>query len=197
MESNRRTRNSKSASEPVARPGWVLVVDDEDGPRQALSFLLEREYRVTSAETIAQGIEAVSSHPIDVVVLDLLLPGLKEGQSVRAIREAAPNVEIVVVTGFESYTGVVQALRHGAFDWITKPFASRDVIDTVARAMARRHARETRVRNGRIRDIAIEVAAEVQALRSKPKLPALLAEIASLQILCDEIRSRVDADAAA
>ena len=123
----------------------ILVVDDERGPREALRLIFERTYDVTTVDSGEQALEYLRRRSVDLVTLDLKMPGMNGVETLSAIRQIAPEIDVIVVTGFGSYDSAIEAMRLHAFDFVTKPFDVGRVLSTVARAIERR---KTRVRRG-------------------------------------------------
>jgi FixJ family two-component response regulator len=119
----------------------VLVVDDEPGVRESLRFLRSPSYRVRTVSSGEEALEALRTEPIDVVLLDLTMPGIGGVDTLGRIREIDQAVEVVIITGFFSYQSAVEALRLRAFDYITKPLDSGRVQSVVRRAEASRWRR--------------------------------------------------------
>jgi FixJ family two-component response regulator len=119
----------------------VLVADDEPGVRESLRFLLSPSYRVRTVSSGEEALEALRTEPIDVVLLDLTMPGIGGVETLGRIREIDQAVEVVIITGFFSYQSAVEALRLRAFDYITKPLDSGRVQSVVRRAEASRWRR--------------------------------------------------------
>ena len=119
----------------------ILVVDDERGPREALRLIFERTYDVTVVDSGERAVEVLRRERIDLVTLDLKMPGMSGVETLAAIREIDPEVDVVVVTGFGSYDTAIEAMRLHAFDFLTKPFDVGRVLSTVARAVERRKSR--------------------------------------------------------
>lgn len=118
--------------------GTVLVVDDERGPREALRLILQREYTVLVAESGEQALEMLKTEAVDVVTLDLKMPGLAGQNTLSLMREIDPAIEVVIVTGYGSFESAVKALRLRAFDYISKPFDSRKILEVVERGVEQR-----------------------------------------------------------
>jgi DNA-binding NtrC family response regulator len=118
----------------------VLVVDDEIGPRESLRAILKPEYKVLVATEGEQAVRLVNESPIDVVLLDLRMPGVSGIRVLERIKEINPDVEVILITGYASYETVLEALRLHAFDYIPKPFNIPHLRDMVKRAVTRRHS---------------------------------------------------------
>ena len=123
----------------------VLVVDDERGPRESLRMILSPTYEVVLASGGAEALEALHTRPVDVVTLDLAMPGLRGQELMRAIRVDFPDVEVIVVTGHGSLDSATDAIRLGISDYLQKPFDVVQVTAAVYRALARRRGRRRMV----------------------------------------------------
>lgn len=123
----------------MSEPSTVLVVDDEIGPRESLRAILKPEYKVLVATEGEQAVRLMGESPIDVVLLDLRMPGVSGIRVLERIKEINPDVEVILITGYASYETVLEALRLHAFDYIPKPFNIPHLRDMVKRAVTRRH----------------------------------------------------------
>ncbi len=123
----------------------VLVVDDERGPRESLRMILSGHHRVTSADEGAEALEILRTESIDLVTVDLNMPGMKGDELMRTIRSEFPQTEIIIITGCGSVETAVEGIRHGVFDYLTKPFDVVQVTASVERALARRDSRRRMV----------------------------------------------------
>jgi len=123
----------------------ILVVDDERGPRESLRMILSGSYRVSTAEEGIEALEILRTTTIDLVTVDLNMPGMKGDELMRTIRAEFPQTEIIVITGCGSVETAVEGIRHGVFDYLTKPFDVVQVTASVERALARRESRERMV----------------------------------------------------
>ncbi len=141
----------------------VLVVEDEDGPLDALRTTLGPYYRVLTARNGEEGLEALRSEKVDVVTLDLKMPGISGMATLENIQAEHPDQEVVVITGHGNYEKAIRAVRLGAFDWVNKPFDAKQVIDVVGKATAHRRARESRAAE---LDKARKAIREAMGLRS-------------------------------
>jgi two-component system response regulator RegX3 len=116
----------------------VLVVEDEESFSDALSFMLRREgYEVLVASDGNEALTAFDKHGADLVLLDLMLPGLAGTEVCRQIRTHSA-VPIIMLTAKDGEVDKVVGLELGADDYVTKPFSSRELLARV-RAVLRRH----------------------------------------------------------
>ena len=121
----------------------ILVVDDEKMVRWSLRKALEADgYGVEEAEDAARALDAVHSDLPDMVLLDYRLPDRTGVEVLRDLRKIAPRVPVVMITAHASIGGAVEAIKEGAYDYLSKPFEVDDVIQTVARALEAGHLRE-------------------------------------------------------
>jgi PAS domain S-box-containing protein len=102
----------------------ILIVEDDPATREGLTMLLETlGYSVATAPDGLTALAALKAEPPDVMLLDLILPGDISGiQILQTARQAEPQVDAIVMTGYPSAETTVEALRLGAFDYLTKPF---------------------------------------------------------------------------
>jgi two-component system response regulator HydG len=124
--------------EAPANPGAlrVLVVDDDDALRHSLARVLEQNgFEVVTAGG-AQGARAVlAEKDVAVVLLDLVLPDVEGLELLRDIKTTHPDTEVLVVTAFGSIEGAVEAMREGAYNYLTKPFRAGELLATLAKAL--------------------------------------------------------------
>src|SRR3989475_11772362 len=118
----------------------VLVVDDEMGVRESLRAILPGECGVVTASSGEAALEVVARDPIDVMTLDLKMPGLGGIGVLERAKQIDPDLEVLIITGYGSLDTAVQGLRLRAFDYLAKPFDSAQGRRLVARAIARRAA---------------------------------------------------------
>lgn len=141
---NGRTERNASASNR-GRRAKVLVVDDERGPRESLRMILSGSHEVTTADEGAEALEILRTESIDLVTVDLNMPGMKGDELMRTIRAEFPQTEIIIITGCGSVETAVEGIRHGVFDYLTKPFDVVQVTASVERALSRRVGRQRMV----------------------------------------------------
>ena len=120
------------------RRGTLLVVDDEDGPRQSLRVIFKDEYDILMAEDGPTAIELAKQHPIDVAVLDIRMAGMSGIEVLERLKYVNPSIEVIMMTAFETTDTIRQALRLRACDYINKPFDLATIRAAVSQAMQRR-----------------------------------------------------------
>jgi CheY-like chemotaxis protein len=164
-------RHAPQLDQPAPRPGppigapVVLVVDDEPLVRQLLCDILQGAGYIThAAEGGLQAVEIARKEIIDVVLLDIMMPGMSGLEVLARLGELIPNSPVVIVTASPTSEHAIAALRLGAFDFIVKGVKSEAMLSTVARAVERRRM------TTRDRALISQLEAKVQ------KLSALLAE---------------------
>ncbi len=121
----------------------LLVVDDDDAMRQMLASLFrERGFRVEEADSVDAALERSRDVEFDAVLSDIRMPGKTGIQMVGELRRIRPDTPVVLMTAFGSIDSAVEAMRAGAFDYITKPFEPEAVLLTLERAFERRALEE-------------------------------------------------------
>ena len=119
--------------------GRILVIDDEPGIRLGCQRALRSEgYRVDTAADGEEGLQALASSEYDLVLLDMMMPGIGGLEMLERIRELDPNLVCVVITGYATVELAVEAIKRGAYDFIAKPFDSDTLLLTVDQGMERR-----------------------------------------------------------
>ncbi len=120
----------------------ILIVDDEEVLQDVLSTLLRREGLPTiSAMTGEDALEIMEREEIDLVLLDLMLPGMSGREVLRQIRQRDPEQVVVVITAYSSIESAIGAMRDGAFHYIPKPFKNEEVLVTVRKGLEQRRLR--------------------------------------------------------
>ncbi len=117
----------------------ILIVDDENVARQSLTDILKLEgYNVASAANGQAAIEYLRTHAIDLMIVDLRMPGMDGLDVIQVVNQASPDTEIVLLTAHGSTDSAIQALRLRIHDYLTKPAAPTQVVASVKRGLARR-----------------------------------------------------------
>ena|SRR3989338_1949077 len=110
----------------------ILICDDEEGIRESLKLILEKDFDLSFAGSGEEAIESAKKTPFDLIILDIKMPRLSGLDIMRELKRLNQNIKVIIVTGYKSVETVQEAVRLGAVDYITKPF-ERDQILSVAR----------------------------------------------------------------
>jgi len=119
----------------------VLVVDDERGSRESLRMILAPHHNVIQAGSGAEALEALRTSKVELMTLDLNMPGMKGEDVLRVVRSEFPQVEIIVITGCGTLESATSGIRYGICDYLQKPFDVVQVTASVMRALSRQRAR--------------------------------------------------------
>ncbi|HSF19576.1 MAG TPA: response regulator transcription factor [Vicinamibacteria bacterium] len=124
---------------PEARKTRVLVVEDEEAIRSGLEdILVYHGHEVEGAETGEAGLRRLKDPPpVDLVLLDVMLPGLSGFELCRRLREQGKTLPVLMLTAKGSEDDVVEGLRSGADDYVTKPFSLRELVARVEALLRR------------------------------------------------------------
>ncbi len=120
------------------RKGTLLIVDDEDGPRQSLRVIFKDDYEILMANDGATAVELARNNKIHVAVLDIRMSGMSGIEVLERLKYVDPDIEVVMMTAFETTDTMRQALRLRACDYINKPFDVPTMRAAVSTAMQRR-----------------------------------------------------------
>src|SRR4029450_5972391 len=122
----------------LTRRGTVLVVDDEEGVRASIRAILDGTCEVLEAETGAGALELLKTREVDLVMLDQRMPGEPGIDVLPKVKAADPSTIVVLATAVHDLRTAVEALKRGAYDYITKPFDVDDILMLVERALDNR-----------------------------------------------------------
>jgi len=117
----------------------ILIIDDEQVIRAGLKRVLEAEGYTT--ETFSSGYAAMDrlqNRPVDLIITDLKMPGMSGIDVLKSIRILQPDIPVVMITGYSTVDTAVEAMKHGAADYITKPFTPEDIARVVKQALEQR-----------------------------------------------------------
>ncbi|MEW6160438.1 MAG: hybrid sensor histidine kinase/response regulator [Verrucomicrobiota bacterium] len=143
---------------PSTQRRTLLIVDDEEGPRQALRIVFQEDYHILLAENGPRALALAHEHEIDVVVLDIRMAGMSGIEVLHHLKKHDPSIEVVMLTAFETLETARQALRLGACDYLTKPFDIEVMRAAVQTAMERRQiSLQIRQYNHRLQELQQEI----------------------------------------
>lgn len=118
----------------------VLIVDDEKNTREGLARALKRSYDVHTAESGAAALEILSETPVDVMLSDLRMPGMDGMTLMQRALASSPELVCILLTAYGSMETAVEAMRHGATDFLTKPVNLKELELVLARVLRSRKA---------------------------------------------------------
>jgi DNA-binding NtrC family response regulator len=122
--------------------GRVLVVEDDDAMRALLAEeIAGAGHAVATSPGGARALEHLDSHPADVVVTDLEMPGMRGSEVLARIRARDPDLPVVIITAFGSIESAVEAVKAGAFHYVAKPFRMDQLVATIEHALRERRLR--------------------------------------------------------
>lgn len=132
--------SSQEKADPMRPPlATILIVEDELMERAIYADLLrEHGYKVLSVPTGAQALELLQVKPVDVLMVDLVLPRVSGLDLIERVKTVTPETPVIVVTGHPSSHNVIAALKLGAFDFIVKGFKPEVMLHSVKRALEKR-----------------------------------------------------------
>jgi two-component system, NtrC family, response regulator HydG len=174
----------------AVQAGRVMIVDDESVVRESLDKWFSNEgYQVRSYSSANEALAVVRPGEWDVALLDIKMPGMDGMELQRHLREIDPELIIIVMTGYASVDTAVQALKAGAYDYITKPFDPDDLLNTVSHAIEHHRAQREVVRlKEQLSDVfpKTELIAESPAMRRVLEMIEVVAPSDSTVLLTGE-----------
>lgn len=120
----------------------ILVVDDEPVTRQSLTDILRLEgYNVASVANGEAAVDYIRIYSVDLMLLDLRMPGMSGLEVIKVTSQLSPDTEVIMLTAHGSMETAVEALRQRIHDYLLKPASPAQVLESVARGLARRQAK--------------------------------------------------------
>lgn len=120
------------------KPVRILVVDDESGPRDVLKTALFQEgYEVRCAEGGRRALDLFEKEKFDLLLVDIKMPDMSGIDLLRKVQERSPETLVILITGYASLDSAMEAIRAGAYDYLTKPFRIDELYIVVKNAVDR------------------------------------------------------------
>jgi DNA-binding NtrC family response regulator len=161
----------------------ILVVDDERPTRLLMEKELPRAgYVVTTAESGEEALEKVQAQDFDVILLDLKMPGIGGMEALRRVRDAGASGEVVILTGHPDVDSAIEAMKLGAYDYLTKPFKLSELEEVLRRAAERKRLER-------------ENAALRRMVSQREPLPVLIGQSQVIKALLGTVRRIAPSDA--
>jgi signal transduction histidine kinase len=152
----------------------ILVIDDEVGMREGCRRALTSQgYRVDVAEHGAEGLRKLRGSHYDLILLDAMMPGMSGLELLERIRDHDPQVICIMITGYATVDLAAQAMKHGAQDFLPKPFTADELLKVVQRGLAERQRRLTQQKQRESEEDALELRrarqeiAKLEAIESR------------------------------
>ena len=116
-------RGSTLTDENENKPARVLIIDDEQGLRDMLVYgLKKRNFEVTGVDSGEEAVKIVQKQTFDLAVCDVMMPGSDGITTLKQLKVLQPEIEVIMATGFATLETAIEAMKNGAFDYITKPY---------------------------------------------------------------------------
>lgn len=129
----------------------VLVVDDEEEFREmVIKRLSKREIIAEGAESGEQALERIRRGDIDVVLLDVKMPGMDGVEALRQIKQMMPLIEVVMLTGHASVESGIDGMKLGAFDYLMKPMEFETLLQKLSEAYERKRIQQDKIEQAQI-----------------------------------------------
>lgn len=122
-------------------PAKILIVDDEEEFASTVAERLNlRGYQATAVFSANEALALIRTAPPDVVLLDLMMPGINGLDTLRMIKETTPAIEVIILTGYGGIQGKLEGMESGAFDYVMKPVDLGALIVKIESARSKRKA---------------------------------------------------------
>ncbi|MBW2065403.1 MAG: response regulator [Deltaproteobacteria bacterium] len=132
----------------------VLLVDDEKEFLDTLSERLTiRGYDVTTVLSGEEAVEKIEHYNFDVVILDVLMPGMDGVATLREIKRIKPLTEVIMLTGHGTVETAIEGMKLGAYDYLMKPCSTEELVSKIERAYERKAEQEERIREAKVKQI--------------------------------------------
>jgi signal transduction histidine kinase len=150
---------ASNAKAPGAGKPVLLVVDDEEGPRTSLKVVFKNDYEVLLASNGTDAIKLARSNKVDVAILDILMHGMSGVDVLRELKHVDEDIEVIMLTAYETLETARQALRLGAREYLNKPFDIAALRAVASNALAKRRAtKELKSAHSRLKELQEEIS---------------------------------------
>ncbi len=144
--------------DPAPPKPTLLIVDDEEGPRQSVKIIFKRDYDVLVANGGETALELARQHHVHVAILDIMMSGMSGVEVLRELKQINPNIEVIMLTAYETLETARQALRYGASDYLNKPFDIPTMRAAVTKAVEKnRLASGLQSSNDQLQSLQVEI----------------------------------------
>jgi DNA-binding NtrC family response regulator len=156
----------------------ILVVDDEFSVRDSLFNWFRKDgFRVQTAEDATEALKRLQEESVDVVLLDIMMPGMDGLELQKKIREIDDTIVVIMITAYASVETAVQALKHGAFDYVMKPIDPDELGHLIRKALEQRRLKSENIR---LREKIEKMSMRDEIIGKSPAILKVLEEVASV-----------------
>lgn len=156
----------------------ILVIDDELGPRESLRFIFKGKYNVLTAENGDKGVEIVKNIKVDLIILDLRMPGKNGIETLMEIRKYNEKVPVIILTGYGDMETAKKAMHYGAIEFMSKPFEVSEMEEIVARGIEKgKIFEETEKLKNEINSLKLSLLKRIEEIEHLAILGQMSAEI--------------------
>ena len=120
---------------PADTKPTILVCDDEEGIRESFKLILADQYNLKFATNGLESIQILKTLSPDAMLLDIKMPKQHGMEILKQIKKLKPKLPVIIVTGYQSVEMAQEALKNGACNYIPKPFESKQILQSVAKAL--------------------------------------------------------------
>jgi DNA-binding NtrC family response regulator len=113
----------------------ILICDDEEGVRESLNLILGEEYKLDFATNGSEVLCYLKKGNPDLIIMDIKMPQKNGLETVKELHAQKPHIKVIVITGYRSIEAASEASKYGIFEYLTKPFDSSLVKETVKKAL--------------------------------------------------------------
>lgn len=156
----------------------ILLIEDEDTLRESLKRVLSKEgYDITGVDSAEAALDLLDDNSYDLILTDVILPGISGIELLKRIRERLPDQIVVVMTAFASLETAVESLRSGAYDYIIKPIMHEEIKQVVKNALKQGSLQEENLRLKRMLNTEYDIA---RIIAISPSMQDVMSEIGSI-----------------
>ncbi len=128
-------------------PHTILIADDDDSLRRVIEFNLKKKgYRTTAVETAEKALAVLQKSDFDLLISDMKMPGMDGIELLQKSKEIRPELPVIFITAFGTVEKAVEAIKLGAYDYITKPFDTDDFLHTINKALEHHQLQDENIR---------------------------------------------------
>ncbi|OGS21135.1 MAG: hypothetical protein A3J83_00760 [Elusimicrobia bacterium RIFOXYA2_FULL_40_6] len=116
----------------------ILAVDDESSILESFKVLLEQDYNLLTADSGEGALDIIRKKDVDLVLLDILMPGMDGMEILRKIKEINESIDVIMITAVKTVKTAIEAMKLGAYDYISKPFDADEMLNTISKVIEKR-----------------------------------------------------------